>query len=89
MEHVQEWPHVQLSTSDINIPTCGVFIDTAKENVVFVETASETPFAKLATFSVDPGILISLIYASAYHPYTILATGEWMISWLGPISRVH
>ena len=29
MEHVQEWPHVQLSTSHthINIPKCGVFSD--------------------------------------------------------------
>ena len=33
---------------------------------------------KLATFSVNPGTLISL-YESTYHPYTILATGEWMI----------
>ena len=32
------------------------------------------------TFSIDPGILVSL-YASAHHPYTTLTTGEWMIFW--------
>ena len=36
--------------------------------------------AQLGTFSVNPGILVSL-YASAHHPYTTLATGEWMIFW--------
>ena len=36
--------------------------------------------ARWGTFSVDPGILVSL-YASAHHPYTTLATGEWMIFW--------
>ena len=34
--------------------------------------------AWLATYPIDPGILISL-YASAHHPYTTLATSEWMI----------
>ena len=51
----------------------------------FVETASasELPYiAWLATFSIDPGILISL-YASAHCPYTTLATSEWIISWPG------
>ena len=51
--------------------------DTAKKNRT--SFSSRLPlrrhFAKLATFSVDPGVLISL-YASDYHPYTILATGE-------------
>ena len=37
-------------------------------------------FAPLAAFSIVPGIIISL-YASAHHPYTTLATGEWMIFW--------
>ena len=36
--------------------------------------------ARIATFSVDPGILVSL-YASAHHPHTTLATCEWMIFW--------
>ena len=36
--------------------------------------------ARWGTFSVDPGIVVSL-YASAHHPYTTLATGEWMIFW--------
>ena len=31
--------------------------------------------AQLGTFSVDPGILVSL-YASTHHPNTTLATGE-------------
>ena len=57
--------------------------DTVKEKLVF---SSRLPLrfhiAKLAAFSVDPDILISL-YASAHHPYTILIAGEWMIFWLG------
>ena len=37
----------------------------------------------VATFSVNPGILIIIsLYASVHHLYTTLATGEWMISWL-------
>ena len=44
--------------------------------------------AWLAMFSIDPGILISL-YASAHHPYTTLATGEWMIFWSGEDSPVE
>ena len=36
--------------------------------------------ARFATFFIDLGILISL-YASAHHPYTTLATGEWRIFW--------
>ena len=34
--------------------------------------------ARLGTFSVDPDIVVSF-YSSAHHPYTTLATGEWMI----------
>ena len=37
--------------------------------------------ARLGTFSVDPGIVVSF-YASAHHPYTTLAIDEWMILWL-------
>ena len=37
--------------------------------------------ARLGTFSVDPGIVLSF-YASAHHPYTTLAIDEWMILWL-------
>ena len=40
------------------------------------------------TFSADPGIVISL-YASAHHPYTTLATGEWMIFWPSEDSPVE
>ena len=36
--------------------------------------------ARWGTFSVDPGILVSL-YASVHPLYTTLATGEWMIFW--------
>ena len=36
--------------------------------------------ARLGTFSVDPGIVVSF-YASAHHPYTTLAIDEWMIFW--------
>ena len=43
--------------------------------------------AQLAMFSSDPGILLSLC-ASAPHPHTTLAIGEWMISWLGNDSLV-
>ena len=42
---------------------------------VFVETASETHIARLGTFSVNPGIVVSF-YASAHHPYTTLAVDE-------------
>ena len=79
-------------------------MDTTLENVYTVKLACpETPkknwpafllrlplsrhIARLATFSIDPGILISL-YASAHHPYTTLATGEWMIFWSGEDSPV-
>ena len=44
--------------------------------------------ARWGTFSVDPGILVSL-YASAHHPYTTLATGEWMIFWPSEDSPVE
>ena len=44
--------------------------------------------ARWGTFSVDPGILVSL-YASAHHPYTILAIDEWMIFWLSEDSPVE
>ena len=44
--------------------------------------------ARLATYPIDPGILISL-YASAHHPYTTLATGEWMIFWPGEDTPVE
>ena len=40
--------------------------------------------ARWGTFSVDSGIVVSL-YASAHHPYTTLATGEWMIIYCDPI----
>ena len=36
------------------------------------------PIARLGTFSVDPGILVSY-YASVYHPHTTVATGVRMI----------
>ena len=36
--------------------------------------------ARLGTFSVDPGIVVSL-YASIHHPYTTQAIDEWMIFW--------
>ena len=44
--------------------------------------------AWLATYPIDPGILISL-YASARHPYTTLANGEWMIFWPGKDSPIE
>ena len=44
--------------------------------------------AQLATYPIDPGILISL-YASAHHPYTTLATGEWMIFWPGEDTAIE
>ena len=44
--------------------------------------------ARWGTFSVDSGIVISL-YASAHHPYTTLATGEWMIFWPSKDSLVE
>ena len=36
--------------------------------------------ARLGTFSVDPGIVVSL-FASAHHPHTTLAIDERMIFW--------
>ena len=36
--------------------------------------------ARLGTFSVDPGIVVSF-YASAHHPQTTLAIDEWVIFW--------
>ena len=44
--------------------------------------------AWLDTFSVDPGILVSL-YASAHHPHTTPATGEWLIFWPSEDSLVE
>ena len=44
--------------------------------------------ARWGMFSVDPGILVSL-YTSAHHPYTTLATGEWMIFWPSEVSPVE
>ena len=44
--------------------------------------------ARWGTFSVDPGILVSF-YASIHHPYTTLATGEWMIFWPSEDSLVE
>ena len=44
--------------------------------------------ARWGTFSVEPGILVSL-YASAHHPYTTLATSEWMIFWPSEDSHVE
>ena len=42
-------------------------------------------FSRWGTFSVDPGILVSL-YARTHHPYT---TGEWMIFWHSEDSPVE
>ena len=44
--------------------------------------------AWLAMFLINCGILISL-WASAYHPYTTLTTGKWMISWPSEDSSVE
>ena len=55
-------------------------LETAKKNQCFIETASEPPYCTISHNSIDPGIFITL-YASAHHPYTTLATGEWMIFW--------
>ena len=44
--------------------------------------------AQWGTFLVNPGILVSL-YASAHHPHTTLATGEWMIFWPSEDSLVE
>ena len=44
--------------------------------------------AWLATYPIDPGILISL-YTSAHQPYTTLATGQWMIFWPGEDTGVE
>ena len=44
--------------------------------------------ARLATYPIDPGILISL-YASTHLSYTILATSEWMICWPSEDSPVE
>ena len=61
----------------------------SKEKLVF---SSRLPLrrqiARWGTFSVDPGVLVSL-YASAHHPYTTLATGEWMIFWPSKDSPVE
>ena len=50
----------------------------SKEKLAF---SSRLPLRRhiawLGTFSVDPGIVVSF-YASAHHPHTTLATGEWM-----------
>ena len=43
---------------------------------------------RLDTFSVNPGIVVSL-YASTRHPYTTLAIDEWMILWPGKDSPVE
>ena len=55
---------------------------TAKKKRILSRLPLRCHIAKLATFSVDPGILISL-YASAHHPYTTLAVRKWMIFRLG------
>ena len=53
----------------------------SKEKLAFLLRLSlRCHIARWGTFSVDPGILVSL-YASAHHPHTTLATGEWMIFW--------
>ena len=44
--------------------------------------------ARLGTFSVDPGIVVSF-YASAHHPHTTLAIDEWMIFWPSKDSPVE
>ena len=43
---------------------------------------------RLATYPIDPGIVISL-YVNAHHLYTTLATGEWMIFWPSEDSLVE
>ena len=44
--------------------------------------------ARLAMFSIDSGILVNL-YASARHPHTPVATGEWMIFWPSEDSSIE
>ena len=44
--------------------------------------------ARLGTFSVDPGIVVSFC-ASAHHPHTSLVTDEWMIFWPSKDSSVE
>ena len=64
-------------------------LETAKKKTAFL---SRLPLSRhiawLATFSIDPDILISL-YASAHHPYTTLATDEWIIFWPGEDSPIE
>ena len=72
--------------------------DTTLENVYTVKLAWKFETAKKnkhfcwdwpwATFSIDPGILISL-YASAHRPYKTLAIGEQLIFWPGKDSPVE
>ena len=61
----------------------------SKEKLAFLSRLPlSLHIAWLATFSIYPGILISF-YASAHHPYTTLATGEWMIFCPGEDSPVE
>ena len=53
----------------------------SEEKLVFLSRLPlRRHIARWCTFSVDPGILVSL-YASARHPYTTLATGGRIIFW--------
>ena len=60
----------------------------SEEKLAFSSLPLSHHIAWWGTFSVDPGILVSL-YASAHHPYTTLATGEWMIFWPSEDSPVE
>ena len=63
-------------------------VSDSEEKLVFsLRLPLRCYIAQLAMFSSDPGILLSLC-ASAPHPHTTLAIGEWMISWLGNDSLV-
>ena len=62
--------------------------ETAKKNWHFRRDCLWDHIAWLGMFSVNFGIVVSL-YASAHHPYTTLATGEWMIFWLSEDSPVE
>ena len=61
----------------------------SKEKLAFLSRLPlRRHIAWLGRFSVDPGILVSL-HASAHHPYTTLATGEWTIFWPSEYSPVE
>ena len=62
--------------------------DSEEKQVFLSRLPLSCHIAQLATYPIDPGILISL-YTSAHHPYTTLATGEWMIFWPGEDTGVE